>query len=256
MNEMTLREIFEKAHSESHSQAEYLAKIDQLWEEQEQEDISEREFYHAAFDFIIPMRQEISNGFQVYFTSYFRACHTQFNSLKEEPSFYHLLPTVYLLHHTTELFLKMVKIDSYNMLGFGDKDIEITNLLLPTNIKDLKLASHNANKLFGDDDVIMWFSFIENGDNRLKELAILYESLRSCMEMNNLAEDARFPLRKDTYVYIDRRGMSPEKINECIDIIDKILSILSVSYISWHRQDRVKALNTIMDKIKDKAEDI
>ena len=253
MTEMSLREIFEKAHTESHSQDEYWAKIEQLWEKQNSEEISFEDFLHVAFEFIIPMKQEISNGFQVYFASYFRATYNQCNILKNNPNFFHLLPTIYLLHHTIELFFKMVKIDAYNTLGFGEKGVDITNLLLPTSIKDLKLASHQTNKLFDDADVYTWFSFIENGDEQLKELSFLYENIRMLVEMNSLAEEARFPLRKDSYTYIDRSKMPEEKIFECMENIDKILSILSKAYISWHTQDKSKLLKEVMDNVKSKS---
>ena len=57
---------------------------------------------------------------------------------------YTTLPTIYLSHHSVELFFKMVKVDIYNILGLGEKDIDIVELLLPTNIKELHLASHKA----------------------------------------------------------------------------------------------------------------
>lgn len=70
MSEITLKEMFEKAHSESHSRNEYWKIIEDTWAKQERDEISIDEFLQAILEFAIPMRQAISGGFQTYFASY------------------------------------------------------------------------------------------------------------------------------------------------------------------------------------------
>ncbi len=253
MNKIPLKEMFEKAHSENHSRDEYWKIIEDTWAKQERDEISMEEFFQAIFEFAVPMRQAISDGFQTYFASYCLATLNQCDVLKNRKDFYQLLPTIYLSHHSVELFFKMVKVDIYNILGLGEKDIDIVELLLPTNIKELHLASHKADGFFKDEDVSLWFSCIDNGEDQLKLVCDLYTRLLSLVDMSNPAEEARFPLRKDSYVYVDRCNIEEEKIVECTEIISQLIHAMLRTYVSWHTQNKMKLTDLIRSKVKEKA---
>ena len=253
MSEITLKEMFEKAHSESHSRNEYWKIIEDTWAKQERDEISIDEFLQAILEFAIPMRQAISGGFQTYFASYCLATLNQCDALKIHKDFHQLLPTIYLSHHSVELFFKMVKVDIYNILGLGEKDIDIVQLLLPTNIKELHLASHKADGYFKDEDVLRWFSCVDEGEKQLTFICDLYTKLLSLVDMSNPAEEARFPLRKDSYVYVDRRNIDKEKIAECAEIIDQLIRAMSRAYVLWHTQNKAKLTDLIRSRVKERA---
>ena len=248
MSELTLKEMFEKANSKSHSRNEYWKIIEDTWAKQERDEISIDEFLQAILEFAIPMRQAISGGFQTYFASYCLATLNQCDALKTHKDFHQLLPTIYLSHHSVELFFKMVKVDIYNILGLGEKDIDIVELLLPTNIKELHLASHKADGYFKDEDVLRWFSCIDEGEKQLTFICDLYTKLLSLVDMSNPAEEARFPLRKDSYVYVDRHNIDEEKIAECAEIIEQLILAMSHAYILLHTQDKAKLNGLIRDR--------
>ncbi len=254
MNEITLKEMFEKAHSLSHSRDEYWKIIEDTWAKQERDEITIDEFLQAILEFAVPMRQAISDGFQTYFISYCLATLNQCDVLNNRKDFHQLLPTIYLCHHSVELFFKMVKVDIYNILGLGEKDMDIVELLLPTNIKELRLASHKADDYFKDEDVLRWFSCIDEGKKQLKSICDLYTRLLGIVDMSNPAEEARFPLRKDSYVYVDRRGIEKEKIVECTKILDELIHEMSRAYVSWHTQNKATLTDLIRSKVKEKAE--
>lgn len=253
MNEITLKEMFEKAHSESHSRNEYWKIIEDNWAKQERDEISMDEFLQAVLEFAIPMRQVISGGFQTYLASYCLATLNQCDALKIHKDFHLLLPAIYLSHHSVELFFKMVKVDIYNILGLGEKDIDIVELLLPTNIKELHLASHKADGYFNDEDVLRWFSCIDEGKKQLTLICDLYTKLLSLVDMSNPAEEARFPFHKDSYVYVDRSNIDEEIIAECAEIIDQLIRAMSRAYVLWHTQNKAKLTDLIRSRIKERA---
>ena len=247
MEKSTLRKILEKAHFQSHNHDEYWRIVEDLWTKQEDDEIDMDEFMEVLLEFAVPARQSISNGFQKYFSSYCIATLAQQKILSENNDFYFLLPTVYLLHHTMELFFKMVKIDVYNMLGLGGKDIDATALLLPVNVKELNVSNHQISFYAQEEDVLRWFSLLENGKEEITSVCDLYSKLCSLMKMKSLAEEARFPIRKDSYVYVDRSNMGKEEIAECAKIVLAIVRALMKFYVSFHMLD-LKDLKSFFDQ--------
>ena len=57
MSEITLKEMFEKAHSESHSRNEYWKIIEDTWAKQERDEISIDHLYLANVQFTFWLRQ-------------------------------------------------------------------------------------------------------------------------------------------------------------------------------------------------------
>ena len=248
MSELTLKEMFEKANSKSHSHNEFWKIIEDAWAKQERDEISIDELLKLVLEFVVPARQAIGGGFQTYFVSYCLATLNQCDVLKKRKNFHQLLPTIYLSHHSVELFFKMVKVDAYNVPGLSEKNIGIVELLLPTNIKELNLDSHKADGYFKDEDVLRWFSCIDEGEKQLKFICDLYTKLLSLVDMSNPAEEARFPLRKDSYVYVDRHNIDEEKIAECAEIIEQLILAMSHAYILLHTQDEAKLNGLIRDR--------
>ena len=238
MGEVTLKEIFEKARNESRSSAEYWNKVETCLTEQKKDSISTEEILKLIFGELMQDRQLISNAFQQYFTAYLVATSKLQEVLSKQLNYFSLLPTVFLMHHTTELFLKMAKIDIYNTVCLGRDSKELIKYLSPTNVKELKNSNHSVKYLFDDEKIKLWFSVLENGEEYLKAIKENYINLSEALSMENLAEEARFPLKIDSYVYNDRSKIEKEKIKLCSNLIDNLIKILNASYLEWHTEGK------------------
>ena len=254
MSDITLKEIFEKARNESHSSDEYWNIVETWWARQKKDDISIEEFLELFFEQLAQDRQLISNAFQDYVMAYLVATAKQQKELLKKTNYYLLLPTVFLMHHSLELFLKMIKVDAYNTIHFGNDSKNIIDYITPASVKDLKISNHNIKELFDDEDICLWFSFINNGKEHLKVLKENYIRLADVLNMKNPAEEARFPLRKDSYIYIDRSKIEKSTIKLCSNIIDNLIKTLIASYIEWHTNGKNKLLQQYIKNINKKEE--
>lgn len=75
--------------------------------------------------------------------------------------------SVYLMHHSFELFVKMVKLDVYNIF-YATKKSDV----FPSNVYDLQIGKHDVVRMLDDDDCKKWYDCIRDGSKLGKHYRI------------------------------------------------------------------------------------
>lgn len=250
MKNITIKEAFYYALQESKSRSDLWNNFDYYIEKYDV-DFSVDNIASWLIEDVVEKKSNISHGFKDYVIAYLESTIVQLKWLSNHDDSNLLLPTIYATHHMLELFYKMIKVITYNCFSFGISNEDAVTHMLPANINDLNFATHSLTKMFIDKDINIWFSLIENGELYSNGIQRYYNKICDLTGMKKVAEDSRFPLEKDSYLYIDRKKMSIEQIRECKQAIRMIVEIVINCCKEWYSQDCVETSRKIMNNFKE-----
>lgn len=191
----------------------------------------------------------ISESFQTYFSSYATAAFRESEYSYNNPTISNLIPAVFLLQHSLELFIKFIKMDSYTWFGTKKKSVDS---FFPANIRDLDLNKHNIIDVFEDEDCIKWFSYIKEGERLRKSIKRKYSLICNFLGENDLAVNMRYPM-SNGYKINDYSHLTAENVQCISSVIMDLIGLCVVSDICWAKdeeeQDRFK--NDVLNNKKE-----
>lgn len=192
---------------------------------------------------------DISESFQNYFFAYATASFRESEHSYNNPTISNLIPSVFLLQHSLELFIKFVKMDAYTWFGTKKNSIDS---FFPVNIRDLELNRHNIIEVFDDEDCIKWFGYIKEGERLRNSIKRKYKLICNFLGESDLAVNMRYPM-SNGYKVNDYSQLTTEDIQCISSVIMDLIGLCVIADISWAKdeeeQDRFK--NDVLNNKKE-----
>jgi len=189
-----LSEIWQDVKNSSKTQNEFKRKfVHELTQKSNDITIDE---YIDNFKMATDEKYKYNHSFFKYFSSYANFVVFQLDSIEERANPVFLIPLVYLVHHTVELFVKFIKLEATDLLQKKDTVID---LLAPINTSDIDLNVHKIIDVLDEDVCVSWFNYLPIGDDIRQGIIRKYKHLCKIMKTDNLAEDTRFPTKRISY---------------------------------------------------------
>lgn len=169
-------------------------------------------------------KSDVVASYLKYLTSYLLATKELLRIPQHLQSFI-IYTIVFLTHQSVELLLKFLTL-SADLFCNND----LLKQVLPININELELNTHDIVDCFERIEVREWLGIVmDDGDYYRKELVDKYNELRSLAQMGLIAEEARFPTKRERYVPVDAVTMQidhqaiVQKCQEITTILEEII---------------------------------